>query len=98
MGTEGTLYLDRGRYEIHPERSTNKYEEWCPGAEKRRGLDYYDEPNGELLHLVNWLDCIRSRKEPNCPMAAGVSAASAAHLGNIALRSGQVALWGDSNE
>ena len=26
MGTDATLYLDRGRYEIHPERNAGKYE------------------------------------------------------------------------
>jgi predicted dehydrogenase len=97
MGTKGTLYVDRGRYEIHPEREADAYEEWSPGKEKRRGLDYYDEPNGELLHLINWLDCIRSRKEPNCPVEAGVAAANAAHLGNLALRSNQVATCGEQH-
>jgi predicted dehydrogenase len=93
MGTDGTLYVDRGRYEIYHERNTDKHEEWCPGKEKRRGLDYYEEPNGELLHLVNWLECIRSREEPHCPVEAGVAAASAAHLGNLALRGNEVAVW-----
>ncbi len=93
MGTDGTLYVDRGRYEIHPERDKGLYEEWCPGQEKRRGLDFYEEPNGELLHLVNWLECVRSRQEPCCPVSAGVSAASAAHLANLALRNAKVALW-----
>jgi predicted dehydrogenase len=93
MGTEGTLYMDRGGYEVHPERSKTSYEEWRPGKEKRRGLDFYEEPNGELLHLADWMECVRSRNEPRCPLTAGVAAASAAHLGNLALRSGQVVQW-----
>ena len=58
-----------------------------------RGADFYDTPDGELLHLANWVECVRSRKTPNAPAEAGVSAASAAHLANQALRSGQVAHW-----
>ena len=58
-----------------------------------RGADFYDLPEGEVLHLANWVECVRSRKRPNCPAEAGVSAASAAHLGNLALRSGQTANW-----
>jgi predicted dehydrogenase len=95
MGSDATLYLDRGRYELHPEERSKakiKYEEFILGTGKR-GADFYDKPDGELLHLTNWIDCVRSRKAPNCPAEAGVSAAAAAHLGNQAFRSGKVAVW-----
>ena len=92
MGRDATLYLDRGRYEIHPERNRGKYEEWVLGS-GRRGQDFYDKPDGEFLHLSNWVECVRSRKRPNAPAEAGVRAAAAAHLGNQALRRGQVAVW-----
>ncbi|HEY1861188.1 MAG TPA: Gfo/Idh/MocA family oxidoreductase [Gemmataceae bacterium] len=94
MGSDATLYLDRGRYEIHPERNKSKYEEFILGK-GNRGADFYDKPDGELLHLTNWIDCVRSRKTPNCPAEAGVSAAAAAHLGNLAFRTGKVATWKD---
>src|SRR5262249_19256251 len=94
MGSDGTLYLDRGRYEIHPERGKSEYEEYVLGKGKR-GADFYDKPDGELLHLTNWVECMRSRKDPNATIAAGVSAASAAHLANKALRSGRVEEWKD---
>jgi len=91
MGSEGTLYIDRGRYEVIPERRSK-----LEAADKiigkgPRGADFYDEPNGELLHLTNWVECCRSRKTPNCPAEAGVRAASSAHLANLSLRSGQMA-------
>jgi predicted dehydrogenase len=92
MGTDGTMYIDRGRYEIHPERNRGKYEEKVLGKGKR-GLDFYDKPDGELLHLTNWVECVRSRKTPTAPAEAGVQAAAAAHLSNQALRGRQVALW-----
>ena len=93
MGSEATLYLDRGRYEIHPERNKRiKYSELVLGSGPR-GADFYDAPDGEVLHLANWVDCVRSRQQPNAPAEAGVSAAAAAHLANQALRSGEVARW-----
>jgi predicted dehydrogenase len=92
MGSDATLYIDRGRYEIHPERNKGEYEELVLGT-GRRGQDFYDKPDGELLHLTNWVECVRSRKKPSAPAEAGVSAASAAHLGNEALRKGIVAKW-----
>jgi predicted dehydrogenase len=103
MGSEATLYVDRGRYELHPEarRSFGQqpepaklaYSEMILG-EGPRGADFYKEPNGEALHLANWVEAIRSRKKPVAPAEAGVSSAAAAHLANKALRAGQVARWG----
>jgi hypothetical protein len=46
-----------------------------------------------LLHLTNWIECVRCRKKPAAPAEAGVSAAASAHLGNEALRKGIVAKW-----
>ncbi len=96
MGTDGTLYLDRGRYEIYPERGKGKAEEWILGSDPNRGRDFYDKPDGELLHLTNWVECVRSRRRPNAPAEAGVGSASAAQLGNRAYRTGQTALWSTS--
>ena len=94
VGTQGTLYLDRGRYEIYPERPRKEEpaEQWVLGK-GMRGLDFYDKPDGELLHLSNWIDCVRDRQRPNAPAETGVRAAAAAHLANQALRAGQVAVW-----
>jgi predicted dehydrogenase len=92
MGTDGTLYLDRGRYELHPERNKGSYEELVIGSGPR-GRDFYDKPDGELLHLTNWVECVRSRKKPIAPAEAGVSAAEAAHLANTALRGDGKAVW-----
>lgn len=97
MGTAGTLYIDRGRYEIIPDRGKQKPEPsaWILGTGEK-GLDFYDKPDGELLHLTNWIAGIRDRtKKVACPAEAGVSAAAAAHLANQSLRRGQVAVWTD---
>jgi predicted dehydrogenase len=96
MGTAGTLYIDRGRYELTPEGNKPAVEQWILGSNPRKGADFYDKPDGELLHLTNWVECVRSRNRPNAPAEAGVSAAAAAHLGNRAYRSEQVALWASS--
>jgi predicted dehydrogenase len=93
MGTEATMYIDRGRFELTPEpRSKNRPEEMILGAGPR-GRDFYERPDGELLHLQNWVDCIRTNRQPSAPISAGVSAAAAAHLGNEAYRHNRVAVW-----
>ena len=35
-------------------------------------------------HIQNFLDCIKSRQEPNAPVEVGASAVSAPHLANLA--------------
>jgi predicted dehydrogenase len=92
MGSDGTLYMDRGRYEFYPERGKGKPQSEVVGK-GRPGLDFYDKPDGELLHLKNWIDGIRTRKDPSAPVAAGVSAAAGAHLGNQAYRGSGAAVW-----
>jgi predicted dehydrogenase len=103
MGTDGTLYLDRGRLAVFPERKrdpsnrnpqlpTIPESEWILGSGPP-GADHYDQPDAEALHLSNWLECIRSRQKPNSPVETAIGSDSAAHLGNIAYREGKVARW-----
>lgn len=91
MGTEGTIYVDRGRFEIIPDWNRKiKGEEMVLGT-GRRGADFYEKPDGERVHLENWINAMRTRKDPSSPVEAGVHAAAAAHLANKALRSGKIA-------
>ncbi len=95
MGRDATLYADRGGYIVFPERSSKTPKSELILGEGPRGADFYANPDGELLHLQNWVDCMRSRAKPNAPAEAGVSAVYAAHLGNRAYRTGTVAKWGE---
>ena len=92
MGTEATLYCDRGRYELIPQHQKKvKARERIDGKSGVRGADFFDEVDGETYHLRNWIDCVRSRERPACPAEAGVRSAATAHLANQSLRSGRVA-------
>jgi len=93
MGSEATMYIDRGRFELVPEpRFKQQPEEMILGAGPR-GRDFYERPDGELLHLQNWVDAIRNNRQLSAPVEAGVGAAAAAHLGNRAYRENRVAEW-----
>jgi hypothetical protein len=35
-------------------------------------------------HIQNFLDCVKSRQEPNAPVEVGASAVSGPHLANVA--------------
>ncbi len=89
MGTRGTMYLDRGRFEIHPEPGSGlEHQEFFPGT-RERGADF--DVDGGTPHLQNWIDAVRNRSRPNTPAEEGVRACVSAHLGNLAYRTGQVA-------
>ena len=45
--------------------------------------------DGTVDHVRNFLDCVRSRKTSNADVQSAVTAANAAHLGNLALRKGR---------
>ncbi|MEZ6141021.1 MAG: Gfo/Idh/MocA family oxidoreductase [Zavarzinella sp.] len=93
MGRDATLYIDRGGYILTPERNRKIEPSEKIIGKGPRGADFYNEPDGELLHIQNWVDCIRSRKQPTAPISGGVHSANAAHLANEALRKGGVATW-----
>jgi hypothetical protein len=57
-----------------------------------------NRPNGSALagesqdqnHMANFIDCVRSRKQPNAPIEMGYRSAVAGHMANLAYRSGSV--------
>lgn len=71
-GTEGKLWIDRSRYEfLEAGRGA------VPVIVKGPGYDF------TLDHVKNFLDCVKSRKRPNCDVLDGHRSAQASHLGNI---------------
>ncbi|HKW65171.1 MAG TPA: Gfo/Idh/MocA family oxidoreductase [Candidatus Acidoferrum sp.] len=49
-------------------------------------------------HMNNFFDCVRSRKEPNCPFALGFSSAIACQMANASLRAGRTVKWDPEKE
>jgi predicted dehydrogenase len=82
-GTEATLKINRSGFGVYREGAQNDQNPVL--AEK----SYRD---GTITHMENFFDCVRTRKEPNAPVEAGVAAARAGHIGNLAyLHGGQIA-------
>jgi predicted dehydrogenase len=46
-------------------------------------------PDGQRLHVKNFLDCVRSRNKPNADIEIGHLSTRLCHLGNIAFRTGK---------
>jgi predicted dehydrogenase len=80
-GHDATMRLNRNGYAVFEERSNHS------GPLLSAPSLVVDSPrDGTIDHMQNFLDCVRSRKTPNSPVASSVASAKAAHLGNIAYR------------
>ena len=82
-GMDATLKLTRG--------GLNVYREGVPGK-SNPVLTEASTGDGTVTHMQNFFECVKTRKEPNAPVEAGVAAARAGHIGNMAYRgTGQIA-------
>ena len=81
-GPKGAMRLHRSGFTVYDEipRYSENYE---PDT---IALQVKSKEDGAVNHLRNWLDCIRSRKNPNAPVEVGVAAARAGHVANLAMR------------
>jgi len=49
-------------------------------------------------HIKNWMECVRSRKQPNAPIEAGYQHSIATIMANAAYRTGQRVTFDDKNQ
>lgn len=79
QGDKGTMMLDEEGYRIWAEpwrtTSTPTHEEKAPVLAE--------------AHIQNFLDCMRSREEPNCPVEVAARAVAGPHLANLAFLKGK---------
>jgi predicted dehydrogenase len=86
IGNDATLVADRSGWELFPETGENGYK--VPAIPKQdTGRENHEE------HVKDFLESIRSRKEPACPIENGRLVALYAHMANIALRTNSRLDW-----
>jgi hypothetical protein len=49
-------------------------------------------------HMRNWMECVRSRKQPNAPVEAGYNHSVASIMTNAAVRTGQKATFDEKKQ
>ena len=82
LGSKASLWLDnQGARLIAPKTSGTPYSR----TEKVDLVKEIKRPLGDREHIKNFIDCCRSRKEPNAPVEVGHSAVCGPHLANVAL-------------
>jgi len=83
-GTEATLKITRAGMSIFHENVK---------ADRNPILKEESFEDGTTTHMRNFFECIKTRKEPNAPVEAGIAAARAGHIGNLAYHRGGKTLW-----
>ena len=83
-GMDATLKLTRGGMSVWRENVKS-------GKNPVLKEDSFED--GTDTHMRNFFSCVKSRKEPNAPVEAGIAAANAGHIGNLAYHRGGQTAW-----
>ena len=102
-GTKGTLLADESAYKIIP-ATKGQFQTWDKMIEAEeyqnvnKALDDGSSADSTGTLIRNFLDCIKTRKPPLCPLEEGHRSTSFAHLANIALATRTRLLWDAEKE
>lgn len=98
IGNNGTLVLDRGGWEVIPERDRPNWDQDLGPKIEPVPLQQVDA-NGLDLHTINFLDAVKKRDKSilNAPIKIGYDAAMVSHMGNIAFKTGERLFWDAKN-
>ena len=93
-GELGTLKIDRTRLAFYKDDAPYARGTLTPDPE----IVIPSKADGTIAHLQNWIDCIRSRRQPNAHIRVAHQAARTSHLANASLRSGKLVRWNAARE
>lgn len=86
LGTDGTIVKNRQGVKYYPQKINR------PDASEQAG----NSRGGN--HVANWLECLRSRREPNAGVELGHLSAVACHMANKAYREKRRVVWDAARE
>ena len=86
FGTEATVFVADRKWVVIPKAS--------PGDRKEHELP----SDMGRDHMANFLDCVRTRKQPDCPIETAYQTTKTVQLGMIAYESNSVVRWDEAGE
>ena len=90
IGNDATLVINRGGWETFPEMQNGKNK--VEAMPKQSGGENH-EP-----HMKNFIECIKTRKDPACTVENGRLVALYAHMANIALKTNSRLEWNEATK
>jgi predicted dehydrogenase len=102
-GSKGTLYADEAGYRVVGSKA-GQFQSWTTQVENEsadaKNAMLTDGSSGDSTSLLvrNFIDCVKSRNVPFCPLEEGHRSTSFAHLANIALKVRTRLEWDSAKE
>ncbi|MDQ3010273.1 MAG: Gfo/Idh/MocA family oxidoreductase [Acidobacteriota bacterium] len=97
-GTDGTMFVDRGGFEIFPEMEGKKRDSLFVAKTAAARMNVQRGDPSHIDHVANFIDCMKTRKPPTSDVEIGHRSTTAPHLANISLRSGRRIQWDGVSE
>ncbi len=107
-GTKGTLAIGRAGFEIMPDRAIPADDQiprvsFSSGPPRDHPLrtepikdEGYEQVRDQFVpHVRDFIECVKSRRQPVSDLASAQRTATACHLANVAMRVGRVVRWDD---
>ena len=97
-GTQATLVINRTQLAVYEEEGSRPrprplYPDEIGQRDGRAFLIMKSVQDGTYAHMRNFLECMRSRKEPNATVTAGHFGVLGPHLANLSYREGRKVRW-----
>ncbi len=94
-GTMGTVHGASSGFRVLPEKP-GQFQKKGPRAEPHEVATTPADATAD--HVRDFLDCVKSRKQPRCPLIEGHRSTLFAHMANISLATGQRLTWDSEAE
>ena len=91
-GTKAKIEINRNKFTTNPKN-------FLPDAPGRAEQQKWEGPGWTAKpHLANWLDCIKTREQPNADVEIGHRSVTVCHLVNITRELGRKLVWNAESE
>ncbi len=98
LGTEGAVTREDEGEALAYVSGKSRRGTTFPSSEKTVAPDIVGGGNETDLHMRNFMDCVRSRKETNCPFEIGYRSAIACQMAVASYRQGREVRWDAESE
>jgi hypothetical protein len=97
LGTKGTILRDE-KFNVRFVPQEKKSTEPSIGTTPGNAPDIVGMGDVTELHMQDFFDCVRSRKEPNCPFELGFRSAIACRMAVESYRQNRTVRWDEEKE
>ena len=98
LGDKGTIFRDEHERVRYAPQGTESGVGTRAALASAKAPDIVGEDDATGPHMQNFIDCVRSRKEPNCPLEIGFRSAIACQMAVASYQQGRTVHWDEKRE